>query len=63
MEVASHLATYYREELGVHLLPYLRDDNDYGQLIEVISEFAKQIPANNPIRIQERSELEALIDG
>lgn len=62
-EIAANLDAYYRGELGVQMLPFLRDDQDYGQLVDVISEFARQIPANNPMRIQRQSELAVLFDG
>jgi hypothetical protein len=60
-QIADFLASYYANECDVALLPFLRDNNDHRQLIEVLEHFARAMPATQPLSIQTRSEMEALL--
>ena len=55
--MVQHLERYYREQCFVGLLPYLRDQNDYRQLIDVLGHFADQL---QPIGTAETRDIEAL---
>jgi hypothetical protein len=57
-----HLASYYRE-CGIKLIPFLRDDKDWNQLIEVIEDFARRAPASDPMKVQKLLDMKDLLDG
>jgi hypothetical protein len=63
LEMARHMEAYYSEECGVSLLPYLRDERDFGQLIDVIEYFAREIPIAATMGVQRRLEMEGLLDS
>jgi hypothetical protein len=57
------MKSYYLKECGIELLPFLRDEKDLDQLIDVLEEFAKLIPASTPLVVQKAQEMKALLDG
>ena len=60
-EIARSLKSYY-EECGIELIPFLLDYKSWDQLIDVLDKFAKLAPANDPLKIQILSEMEALLE-
>ena len=57
------LQTYYMSECGIQLIPFLRDDKDWEQLIDVVEQFAQRIPASAPLVLQKAQEMEGLLNG
>jgi hypothetical protein len=55
--------SYYRNECAVELIPFRRDDKDYGQLVDVLEDFARKIPAVPPLVLQKAQEMEDLLNG
>ena len=53
--------TYYRE-CGIELLPFLRDQRDWEQLIYVLESFARSVPASSPMMSQQFIEMEGLLN-
>ena len=60
-EVARSLIPYYRE-CGIELLPFLRDQLNWNQLIDVLEEFARLSPAGPPLKIQRLLEMKDLLN-
>jgi hypothetical protein len=60
-EVARNLVPYYRE-CGIELVPFLRDRQNWDQLIDVLGEFARILPAGPPLKVQTLMEMEALLE-
>jgi len=60
-EVMKNLKLYYRES-GIELIPFLRDQKDWDQLIEVLKEFVREAPASEPLKLEERREMRALLE-
>jgi SIR2-like domain len=52
---------YYRNECGIELLPFRRDEKDWEQLLDVIENFAEGMPASNPLVQQEMQDMENLL--
>jgi SIR2-like domain len=52
---------YYRNECGIELLPFRRDEKDWGQLLDVIKAFADGMPASTPLLQQEMQDMENLL--
>jgi len=63
LALMRRLEAYYRDECGVQLIPFSLDSRGYDQLIEVLEEFARHIPATSPLVVQEKLEMRALLDG
>jgi hypothetical protein len=61
LALMRRLEAYYRDECGVQLIPFSLDGRGYDQLIEVLEEFARQIPATSPLVMQEKLEMKALL--
>ncbi len=61
-ELMKSLEKYFLD-FGIQLLPYLRDQKDYEQLLDVLENFARLIPASSPMVLQDFLEMEALLDG
>jgi SIR2-like domain len=61
-KIAEYLTAYFQDECGVTLLPYLCDDNNYDQLIDVVERFAQEIPAQPLIAIQRQRDMEAVLE-
>ena len=62
-ELKRSLELYYLKECGIKLLPFLRDQKDWDQLLEVLDEFARLIPVAEPLELQKRQDLENLLNG
>jgi hypothetical protein len=50
-------------ECGIELIPFLRDQKDREQLLDVLEEFARLVPVSAPMVLQRAQEMEALLDG
>jgi hypothetical protein len=61
-ELMRSLGTYYHE-CGIELIPYLKDEKGYDQLIEVLDALANSLPASTAAVLQELKEMEGLLDG
>ena len=59
--LAENMERYFREECGIALLPYQRDSKDYDQLIDVLIDYARRIPAADPMVLQDLREMEGMI--
>jgi hypothetical protein len=60
-ELALSLSNYYAE-CGIQLIPFLRDQKDWDQLMDVLEEYASIAPAGAPLNVQIFKEMEALLD-
>jgi hypothetical protein len=60
IELMRALTQYYRQ-CDVQLLPFLRDQKNWGQLIDVLEEYARVMPATAPLNLQILAEMEALL--
>jgi hypothetical protein len=61
-QLMLHLAAYYRD-FGIQLIPFLRDNKDWDQLIDVLDDFARRAPAADLMRLQKLADMEGLLDG
>jgi hypothetical protein len=61
-QLMVHLGAYYRD-FGIQLIPFLRDNKDWDQLIDVLDEFARRAPAADLMRLQKLADMEGLLDG
>ena len=61
-ELLRSLKSYYLE-CGIQLIPFLRDQKDWDQLLEVLEEFARLMPASAPLVLQKAQEMESLLNG
>ena len=59
--LVRNLDTYYRNECGIELLPFRRDEKDWEQLLDVIERFADGMPASTPLIQQEMQDMENLL--
>ena len=59
--LAENMERFYREECGIALLPFLRDSKNYDQLIDVLTDYARKIPATDPMVLQDLREMERMI--
>ncbi|MBZ0132988.1 MAG: hypothetical protein K8F53_10290, partial [Rhodocyclaceae bacterium] len=57
------LKQYYLCECGIQLIPFLRDQRDWDQLLDVLKEFARLAPASAPMYLQEFKEMGELLNG
>jgi hypothetical protein len=60
-ELARSLSNYYAE-CGIELIPFLRDQKDWDQLIDALEEYARVAPAGAPLNVQIFKEMEALLN-
>jgi hypothetical protein len=60
-ELARSLSNYYAE-CGIELIPFLRDQKDWDQLMDVLEEYARIAPAGAPLNVQILKEMEALLN-
>jgi SIR2-like domain len=60
-ELARSLSNYYAE-CGIELIPFLRDQKDWDQLIDVLEEYARLAPVGAPLNVQVLKEMEALLN-
>jgi len=58
-----NLRSYYLNECAVELIPFRRDDKDFGQLLDVLEDFAQKLPAVPPLVLQRAQEMEGLLNG
>ena len=63
LELKRSLERYYRNECGIGLLAFSRDTQDWRQLLDVIEYLGKEIPAGLVLGLQERLEMEELLNG
>jgi len=56
-----NMDVYYRNECGIELVPFRRDEKDWEQLLDVIEAFADGMPASNPLVQQEMQDMENLL--
>jgi len=63
LELMRSLKRYYLEECAIQLIPFLRDQQDWDQLLDVLEEFARLTPASEPMVLQEFKEMEDLLNG
>lgn len=61
-ELMVSMRTYYRE-CGIELVPFLRDQGGWEQLINVLESWSKTVPASAPLVSQQLKEMESLLDG
>ncbi len=54
------LEAYYLGECGIQLIPFLRDNKDRDQLLDILDDFAQRIPASAPLVLQKAQEMERL---
>jgi hypothetical protein len=59
--LVRNMDIYYRNECGIELLPFRRDEKDWEQLLDVIEKFADGMPASNPLVQQEMQDMENLL--
>jgi SIR2-like protein len=57
------LKSYYLSECDIQLIPFRRDDKDWDQLLDVLEDFARRIPASAPLVLQKAQEMEDLLNG
>ena len=61
-ELMNSLRRYFLKECGIELIPFLRDQKDWDQLLEVVDTLAKLVPASDLMFTQEFAEMEDLLD-
>lgn len=61
-QLAEHLRDYW-SGFNVELIPYLRDDNSYAQLVNVIEYLAQALPRPSAEQMRKLREMEGLLDG
>lgn len=62
-DVASGIANYFKNQCGVTLIPFLRDTNNYAQLIDVIEYFAREIPVATMLNVERRTYMDGLLEN
>ena len=60
-ELARSLSNYYAE-CGIELIPFLRDQKDWDQLMDVLEEYARIAPSGAPLNVQIFKEMGALLN-
>ena len=60
-ELMMSLRNYYRD-CGINLIPFLKDQEGWDQLLYVLESFGQSVPASGPTVLQEFKEMEALLD-
>lgn len=58
--VCRSMKQYYRRECGIQLVPFLRDQKNHDQLIDVLEHFSKQMPAKEALLLERGQQLENL---
>jgi hypothetical protein len=61
LELMRSLSQYYMQT-DIQLIPFLLDQKDWPQLVEVIENFAELIPATGLLNLQKQKEMEAMLD-
>ncbi|MBA3755060.1 MAG: hypothetical protein H0X02_01995 [Nitrosomonas sp.] len=62
LELKKSLERYYRNECGIGLLAFSRDTQDWHQLLDVVEYLGNEIPAGSILGLQERREMEELLN-
>lgn len=62
LELKKSLECYYRNECGIGLLAFSRDTQDWRQLLDVVEYLGKEIPVGPLLALQERREMEELLN-
>lgn len=62
-EICTALQEYFLQECGIELIPFSRDEKDWAQLIPVLEAFAKALPVNDDMLVQDFKEMEGLLRG
>jgi hypothetical protein len=57
------MKSYYLGDCGIQLIPFLRDEKDWDQLLDVLEDLAKTIPTSTPYILQKEQEMEDLLNG
>ena len=60
-ELMVSMRSYYRQ-CDIELLPFLRDQKNWGQLMDVLESFGRTVPASNLNVLQQFKEMEALLN-
>jgi hypothetical protein len=60
-ELVRSMRRYYLNECGIELIPFSRDLKDWRQLLDVLEEFARSLPASEPMVLKEFEEMEGLL--
>jgi hypothetical protein len=60
IELMRSLMQYYRQ-CDIQLLPFQRDQRDWAQLIDVLEEYARVMPASAPMNLDILTEMESLL--
>ena len=60
-ELMVNLSSYYGE-CGIHLIPFLKDQDGWNQLVHVLESFGQLVPASSTAVLQQFREMEALLD-
>jgi hypothetical protein len=58
--VLRSMETYYLTECGIQLIPFLRDQKGWDQLLDVLENFAQRMPTSTPLALQQAQILETL---
>ena len=61
-ELMINLNSYYGE-CGIHLIPFLKDQEGWDQLVNVLESFGESVPASSAMVLQQFKEMEALLNG
>lgn len=61
-QLLRSLRSYYLRECGIQLIPFLRDQKDWDQLLDVVDEFARITPASETMVLQKSQEMEDLLN-
>jgi hypothetical protein len=56
------LESYYSSECGIKLESFTRDENDWNQLLTVVDDWARRIPASEPLVSVKKQEMEGWLD-
>jgi len=56
------LESYYISEFGIKLESFTRDENDWSQLLHVLDDWARRIPASEPLVSLKKQEMEGWLD-
>lgn len=62
-ELVRSMKRYYLNECGIELIPFSRDLKDRRQLLDVLEDFARSLPASEPMVLKEFEEMEDLLDA
>ncbi|MDO9469897.1 MAG: SIR2 family protein [Nitrosomonas sp.] len=62
LELKKSLERYYQKECGIGLLAFSRDTQDWRQLLDVVEYLGKEIPVGPLLALQERREMEELLN-